>query len=170
MRRGRSSGFSLVEVMVASVMFLAVAVGVLPLFVQSMGSNVEGFESTKGANHSRSHLEEFQQMPFNNVLLEPTGENPRLDYFSHETEQWVAGEPPLDGSDPATWIRTTSVRQYHMSALDDGLLDPDSEALESGANPDWIHLKEIEVRIEAERNSPFGGPARDLTFRILKTR
>jgi hypothetical protein len=170
MRLGRTGGFSLVEVMVASVMFLAVAIGIVPVFIQSMGSNVAGFESTKGSNHSRSHLEALQQIPFNSAELEPTGESPRLDYFSLDTELWVPGQPPDDGSDPALWLRTTSVRQYHMSALDDGILDPDTEALETGADPDWIHLKEIEVRIQGERATPFGGPGRDLTFRILKTR
>lgn len=170
MRKGKRGGFSLIEVMVASIMFLAVAVGIVPMFVQSMGSNVAGFESTKGTNYNRSQLEELQQLPFNSVLLEPTGDDPRRDYFSMESARWIPGEPPGDGSDTALWVRTTAVRQYHMSALDDGLLEPETEALEIGASPDWIHMKEIEVTIRGERSPPFSGLGRDLTFRILKTR
>ena len=93
MNTGRRSGFSLIEVMVASVLFLTMAIGIVPVFIQSMGNNLAGFESTKGANFSRSHLEELQQLNFNSALLIPTGDDPHIDYFSIADKHWVPGAP-----------------------------------------------------------------------------
>ena len=169
LRRRRQAGFSVAEVLIASLIFMAILVGVLPLFIQSMRSNVSAGDATSGSNFARSQLEEFLQLPFNSPVLTPNEDAPREEYFSNRDKVWVLGEPPDDGSDPALWQRTTTVRQYHISALDDGDLDPEGEALDAAADPAWVHLKQIQVEIRGRRSSVTGGGAPSFSFEVLKS-
>ena len=125
-------GFSLIEVLVASTILLVVAVGILPLFASSIKSNQSGNDSTQVANFARERLERFIELPFNStdMTIDAGSEKTFTEYFSLADRIWVAGAAPAD--DPALWTRTTVVRQYPVEALEDGQLDPASEALAAG--------------------------------------
>ena len=116
-------GFSLIEVMIASVLLLIVALGVLPLFTRSIVNNVAGGEYSEVSNLARSRAEQFRRLPFTSaeMTIDP-GNDERLfeDYYSHETSEWIDGAPPDDDSDTVLWERTTIVRQYGVAALRDG--------------------------------------------------
>lgn len=165
--RRRGDGFSLIEVLIASAIFLTIALGVLPLFSRSLRDNRSGAESTELTNLARSRLEEFFQLPFDSPRLTlATGIELVFDeYYSQSSESWKTGAPPT--ADPAVWTRTTRVRQYQIGALDDGFLDPATEALAAGTAAGQIHLKEIVVQVT--RVSSFFGPPKRLTLRTLKS-
>ena len=61
---GRARGFTLVEVLIAAAILLVVALGILPLFMRSIVSNMEGSDHTQVANAARARAEEFFQLPF----------------------------------------------------------------------------------------------------------
>ncbi|HYG64411.1 MAG TPA: hypothetical protein VEL74_17670 [Thermoanaerobaculia bacterium] len=146
----RSGGFSVIEVLIASAIFLVIAVGLLPLFAQSITSNLAGRETTDTTNHGRSRLEEIDQLSFFNPnLTVPAGETEGTvqEYWSQKDKIWKAGAPPL--ADPALWMRTTRVRQFSVSDLnDDGTFD---SPLDGDAAPGQVHLKEIQVAVRSAR-------------------
>lgn len=166
-RRTPAAGFSMVELLVASLLFLMTVLGILPLFMDAGTSNVVAHDSTSGSNFARSQLEEFEQLPFNSARLVPNADDPLVEYYSIGSHEWKAGEPPSDGSDPGSWVRTTTVRQFNVSALDDGTLDPDTEALDVGADPAWVHLKQVSVELRSLRESGALGPAQVIAFDVM---
>ena len=172
-RRARSggAGFSLIEVLIAMVILLIIAVGIMPVFTQASVSNVSGNDSTRVSNFARDRAEEVVQYPFNSTEMTITAGSeaqlpPGGEYFSARDEVWKPGAPTA--GDPGPFTRTTIIRQYHVEALEDGVLDI-AEALPAGAAPGDIQLKEIEVTIEGTRvlGSTLG-PAKRLTVRVLK--
>lgn len=161
-----SRGFSLVEVLIATAIFFIIAMGLLPLFTQSMANNVAGRESTEVNNYVKSRTEEMLQLPFNaESMTIPAGSNVLevVDYWSHAEQAWKPGSPPA-GTD-AIWVRTARIRQFNFGDLADGSLDnplPGSTAIEQ------VHLKEIEIEVRGTRNSgPFGG-AKRMNVRMLR--
>jgi type II secretory pathway pseudopilin PulG len=183
-RRPRVAGFSVVEVLIAAAIFLIIAVGTLPLFVQAMRSNVEGNDSTQVSNWARTRAEQFFQLPFNSspatrARLGAEPDLPTLDilannerrfdeYYSRAQRLWLAGTPPVDGSDPAEWTRTTFVRQYDIRALDDEILAP-AEALTAAATASEIDVKEITVLVQSVGlGSRLGSPKR-VAMRVVKS-
>lgn len=166
---GRSAGFSLIEVLIAAALLLAIALGVLPLITRSMVNNLSGSESTKVANMGRSRLEQVYQLPFGSPEMTVTAgsENVLDEYFSLQDEVWKDGVAPVDGSDPAMWTRTTTIRQYSVNALDDEVLDP-AEALPAGTDLSRIHLKSVEIVVQGLRAGTVLGPTKQITLRGLK--
>ncbi len=166
-RRRGPGGFSLIEALVAAAIFLIIALGLVPLFTRSMISNAAGAESTDVSNFGRSRLEQFYQLPFNSadLTIDAGTEKQFDDYFSFADHTWKTGAAPV--GDPASFERTTIIRQYGIGALTDGVLDPD-EALPAGEDATFIHLKEIEVNIVASRASGVMGPAKQINLRVLK--
>ncbi len=166
---GRSRpAFSLIEVLIAAALLLIIALGVLPLFTQAMVSNTAGNESTQVSNFARSRLEEYQQLPLNGASLTvPIGSTELTveDYYSFADEAWKSGPEPA--GDPARWSRTTVVRQYGVSALDDGILTPD-EALDGGTEESFVHFKEVEVTVRGGRAGGVLGPSKAIILRLLK--
>lgn len=164
-----SAGFSLIEVLIAGLLLLGIALGVLPLFTSSMVNNTSGSESTKVANMARSRLEQLYQLPFSSPEMTITAgtENALDQYYSIYDDMWKDGIAPVDGSDPAAWTRTATVRQYAVSALDDEVLDP-AEALPAGTDPSLVHLKEIEIIVQGLRQSTVLGPTKQITLQGLK--
>ena len=164
-----AAGFSLVEVLIAAMLLLMIALGVLPLFTSSMVNNTSGSESTQVANMARSRLEQLYQLPFSSPEMTITAgsENILEQYYSIHDEIWKDGPAPGDGSDPAAWTRTATVRQYAVNALDDEVLDP-AEALPSGTEVSRIHLKEVEILVQGLRTGTVLGPTKQITLRGLK--
>lgn len=169
------AGFSVVESLIASLILLVIALGIIPLFARALRDNTTGADATQASNHGRASLEEYQQLPFNNQALtlapgattltrdESWAQGTR-DTFGDDDEGWWPGAPSDRGL--LLWTRTTTVRQFGINDLDDGRL---TNPLPGGTQPAFVHLKEVEVRLESERpvGSPLG-PGRQVVFRVLK--
>ena len=163
-----TAGFSLVEVLIAALLLLVVALGVLPIFTRSMVASLSGNDASQASNFGRSRMEELYQLPFNSPGLAVTAgiEARAVEWWSPANRSWRTGpQPPV-----SPWTRTTRVRQFALGGLVDADEDGEwDEPLDAGADPAFVHLKEIEVRLESNRTpgSPLGG-ARPITLRVLK--
>lgn len=167
-RRGRETrrseaGFSLVEVLIATLLFMAVALGVLPLFTRSMIANQSGADATRVSQLALSHVEELMAPPFDSPMVDPGTSD---EYFSEVDGVWKLGAPPTSG-DRVLWTRATRVTQHSLSDLDaDGVLD---DPLPVGADESSIHLKLIEVRVGMTREvGSAHGRRPDLALRAIR--
>lgn len=168
-RRTRGErGFSLIEVLIASGILLVVALGVLPIFAQAIVNNRAGADYTQATNIAKSELERLYSLPFASPELQVVGAaTERVDYFSQYQQKWISGPAPT--ADPALWTRTTTIRQYSLGGVvdidKDGAFDP---PLPEGTPATFVHVKEIEIRVESGRGgSPLGGGKR-ITLRTYK--
>jgi len=174
------SGFSMLEVLVAGTIMLFIALGLVPLFAQAIRNNETGSDVTQGTNGNKSRLEESLQLPFNNSALDvPAGldEGQVVDSFAQgdrtktgdANEKWWPGAPADKGL--LLWTRTTRIHQYSMGDLDkrtkDYVLTP-SEREPGGTDPIYVHLKEVEVVLESEKEHALFGGGRRITFHLLK--
>jgi hypothetical protein len=159
-------GMTLLEVMMASLLFLAVSLGVIPMFTQSLVSNTSGNDSTKAANFARARAEELMQLPFNHrdLTVEAGSAKTLEEYCSSNDPVWHPFPVP-NGLQPA-WTRSTIVRQYNVDALADNVVDID-EALPAGTDPSFVHLKEIAVAVE-QGGVFFTSSAKTITVRTLR--
>jgi len=162
-------GFSVIEVMIATLIFLIIAVGILPLFASSARNNLEGREATEVSNFGRSILENLLQVDFNDARLTIPGGKTSLtadEYYSQKDQVWRAGTGST--SDPAAWRRTTIVRQYGYADLsDDGIFN---SPLPGGTSAGQIHIKEIEVQVwhaRSQTSLTLGAPRR-YTVRAMR--
>lgn len=167
--RARGRGFTLIEVLIGLFFLLVISLGILPIFFRSSIENIAGKESTEVTNLGRSELEEFRELSFDSASLTiDTGSSKTFDeYYSAQDKEWKPGLPPTDGSDPPRWTRVTTVRQYHANAFDDGRFEPD-EALPAGADNSLVHIKEIHITLQSNREGAGLGPAKSTELRVLK--
>lgn len=163
-RRRMTSGFSLVEVLIAAVIILFIALGIIPLFTSAMSSNLSGQSSTESANLVRSRLEEFWQMPIDAPELTINAGNERIYYEILDEEgsgDWVVvaspPSPPPAGTD---WVRTTTIRQYSADDL--------GTPLDASASPATIHIKELVVQVASARVAGPLGAGKSLAIRAYK--
>jgi Tfp pilus assembly protein PilV len=180
--KGRSAvaGFSLIEALIAAAILLMIALGLIPLFARSIVDNSLGNDATQASNHGKTHLEELLQLPFSNQRLTVPAASTELaavdtftlgnqDQIGDAGEGWWPGAPTDKGR--IAWTRTTRVRQYGITDLDDGVLDA-GEAKSGGTQPIFIHLKEVEVQMDSSRQSLQAdgtrGTNRALTLRVLR--
>ena len=167
--RRTDRGFSVVEVLIATLIFLIIAVGILPLFAASTRNNMEGREATEVSNFGRSVLEDLMQVDFNHARLTVPMGNTALttqEYFSQKDQVWKTGTGSL--ADPAVWRRTTIVRQYGYPDLEDD--DTFNSPLPGGTSSGLVHIKEIEVQVwhaRAQNSLALGGPRR-YSVRVLR--
>lgn len=172
-------GFSVIEVLIASAIFLIIAIGILPLFVRAMTSNTVGNDYMNAANHGRSGLEALLQTTFDSTNLTPDAGQAlktTTDYWVQTDnksgpekmgdELWVA-TPVAATNGNTLWTRTTTVRQYSVNSLEDLNLQT-TEAQPGGTDPIFIHLKEVRVRLEGGRSGGGFGGAKTVTLRVLK--
>ncbi|MEM1245436.1 MAG: prepilin-type N-terminal cleavage/methylation domain-containing protein [Acidobacteriota bacterium] len=160
------SGFSLIEVLIAAALLLIVSVGILPMFTRSITNNLQGKQATEATNLARSELERMIQLPANDPALTLIAGNElvRNEKWSKDSKRWydVSSFPSTEID---TFERTVTVRQFSMNALADGVLDA-SELLDASADPQAVHLKEIEVQVGAP---PSGmSPGKQVTLRMYK--
>jgi prepilin-type N-terminal cleavage/methylation domain-containing protein len=153
----KNTGFTVVEVIIASAIFLILAVGLLPLFARSITNNLAGRETTDTTNYGRSRLEQLDQMSFLSASLAvPSGstEGVTQEFWSPKDKIWKTGAPT--STDPALWYRTTRVRQFSVSDLgDDATFDT---PLDGSAAAGQVHIKEIQVAVKSARSEgPLGG-------------
>ena len=179
-RVGDAAGFSMIEVLVAATLLLFIALGLIPLFTRAIRDNETGSDTTQASSGNKSKLEETLQLPFNNSALDvPAGlaEGQVVESYAQgdrykvgdANEGWFFGAP--SGKGLLLWTRTTRVHQYSMGDLDkrsrDFVLEED-EREPGGSDPTYVHLKEVEVTLESEKESTLFGGGRRVTFRVLK--
>ena len=163
-----AAGFSLVEVLITSVMVVGIALSTVPMFTQSMVNNTAGKDATEVSNEARRHLERLLELPFGSAELTLAGGTARQtsEYFSLLDDAWHAYPLPA-GNAGVLWMRFTTVRQYALPALQDGVLET-AEALAFDAQPHSVHMKEIEVKVE-QIGAAFG-PSKRITLKTLKVK
>jgi len=174
--RSAAAGFSLIEALIAAAILLVIALGLIPLFTRSIVENSLGNDATQASNHGKTELEELLQLPFNHQRLTVPAGAPQVqtaesfalglpDQIGDANEGWWPGAPTNRGR--IAWTRTTTVRQYGIGDLDDGVLDP-KEAKLGGTQPIFVHLKEVEVQMDSSRQLRLPAGNRGLTLRVLK--
>jgi len=163
-RRSRAAGFSFIEVIIASLLMLMIAVSVLPMFTEAASSNVTGREYTEVANFARSRAEEFIQLPFNAEPLAITGGTERLheEYYSAGFRKWLPGTVPAPG-DRALWLRQTTIRQFKAADL-----ETSANPLPAGSAPSDVDFKEVVVEVRGASVGSLFGPAKSITVRMIK--
>ena len=138
-------GFSVVEVLVASVILLFVALGIISLFTMATQSNLQGSENTRAANFARERLEELSQLSFNAEPLTVTAGTERAFTEYYDGKTWL----PLLSPDPPVgtlWTRFTKIRQFSVSDLATPI-----SATEAAESPARVQLKEISVFVDSRR-------------------
>lgn len=168
-----SDGFSLVEVLVASFFLLIVLLGVLPVFTRSTVTNQMAYDNTRAAAFARSEMENYFQAPFNDPTATPvmnvptTGSELKVDeYLDPVTHAWLPGPAPAGTS--YEWSKKVTVRQFHISAIDNEVLD-DAEALQGSAHPGNVHLKQVLIEIQRGNKSSLLGPPRTITLNTVRS-
>jgi prepilin-type N-terminal cleavage/methylation domain-containing protein len=149
----RQAGFSLIEVLIAAGIMLIVALGVLPLFTQSMVNNSAGNDYTQVSNYAKSELERLNELPFDSPSLTIPAGQPSIittDFYSPTRRRWVTAV--VLASEKPTWTRTITVEQCSLSGVENGRCEA---TLPGGATPAFVHVKDIEVAIVGGR--PQGG-------------
>lgn len=161
----QSAGFSLIEVMVAGLILLVIALGLIPLYTRSIRSNVEGFDYSQVSNFAKSRAEEFRQLPFNSapLTLDPGDEQLEVqDFYSWNEHRWIDEDDWTAGEDVALFTRTTTVRQLGVTDL--------ASPVPGGSPPAGVHLKEITVEVQGSRESGHVlGPGKTIAVRVLKS-
>lgn len=155
------SGFSLLEVLIAAVILMVIALGLVPLYSRSIRSNLEGFDYTQVSNLAKSRAEEHIQLPFDDPRLTVPGGSTEAsvdDFYSARDKEWVL---VLDDGDSALFDRTTTVRQFSVGNV--------TEPLDGNAPPEAVHLKEITVAVRANRAGAAFGPGKAITVRVFKS-
>ena len=175
-----AGGFSLIEVLVAALLLLVIALGLIPLFTRAMLDNASGRDATTATNFDRSQFESLKPMPTSSTPMTvlagqtvlTTQEtwsrgNPKVENDS--SEGWVAGV--VSNTATSRWTRTTRVRQFNGSDLQDRSLD--SPLVGGITMSSQVHFKEIEVSVQGTNQNVIlgsilgGGPR--VTFRSLRS-
>lgn len=146
-------GFSVIEVLVASVILLFVALGTIALFTMATQSNLQGEDNTRAANFARERLEQLWQLSFNAELLTVTSGTERAftEYYDNTQKKWLTlvGSPPVG----TLWTRFTKIRQFSVTDLDTPI-----SAADAADDPASVQIKEISVSVDSTRvGGPFGG-------------
>ena len=148
--RPHEACFSLVEVLIASVLLLFIVIGVLPLFSRSMMNNIQGNDASNITNSAVESFETLFTVPFNNDLITvPAGSTlvQRQQFYSLKTNQWLAVIP---SGDQSQYTRQLSLRQFSFADVaDDGTFDT---PLDGGAEPGNIQFKSFELEIGNNRS------------------
>lgn len=178
-----SSGFSMIEALIAAGILLIIAIGLLPVFTRAVQDNVTGNDASQATNNSRTRVEEMLAVPFANQLMTvPAASTEKvtsdsyaqgaIDQAGDLNEGWWPGTPTGKGT--ILWTRTTRVRQYSISALDDGDLDRlddgqlGQDELPGNTQPTFVHLKEIEVVINNPKQGGVLGTGRGILLRGVR--
>lgn len=178
--RASSQGFSLIEVLVAAVLLLVIALGLVPLFTRAMIDNANGRDATTATNFDRSQIETLSAIPFhfapltlpaNSTVLQTDASwsrgDPKVD--NDTSEGWQAGL--VANTATTRWTRTTRVRQFGILDLADGVLD---NPLPGNSVDAVVQLKEIEVSVQGYNTGSnvlgqlFGSGPR-VSFRFLRS-
>lgn len=176
---------SMLEVLIATGVMLVIALSILPLLLRSLANNNQGAEATQAAIFVAGELDTRLQLPFDRGEMRVIdGLNERVDVETQAlagdvsipelvdappNRRWADGEP--DDPNAMQWRRSVRLRQFSLVDLQPdagtGITSLDSP-LPGGTNAQFVHLKEIEVRVETGRQSGISGVGQDFTVRVLK--
>lgn len=177
--RAANGGFSLIEVLVASLLLLVIALGLIPLFTRAMLDNANGRDATTATNFDRTHLETMSAIPFDFAKMTVPNGQPYLEakeFYSRgditidsdSGEGWKTGTPS-SYLDRARWTRRTRVRQYQAIDVKNHVF---ASPKVGGTEEAFVQIKEVEAMIEGLNqdktmigNILGGGP--QVTFRLL---
>lgn len=172
----RQAGYSLIEALVAAALLLVIALGLIPLFARSIDNNSVGSDYSQATMHAKTDLEGLQKMPFHNAGLELDAGVTTLQDVRYVERGIQRGTPvtafdwELDpaAAEPVLWTRTTGLRQFSISAFDDGVLD-DDEALPGGTPDHFVQVKELTVSMDSGKVDPGRMAAIGrVTFQLMK--
>lgn len=162
------AGMSLVEVVLASLILLLIAIGILPMFTRSMASNVAGSDSTYLSNMAVERAEELLQLPYDSPdLTVPDGLDSLVveEVYTAQDEAFILGTAATARSADKlpVWTRVTTVQQFNVNDLTTPVPGtpvgfPDQSAT----------VKQIEVAVSGLREGGPLGVSRSLTVRVLK--
>ncbi|MCP3961586.1 MAG: hypothetical protein GY719_27405 [bacterium] len=174
-------GFSLVEGLIAAALLLVVAVGILPLFMRALESNISGGRSSQITTFVSADIEAVNQLIVDrdewdltgsDFLTLDVGTNTGTDFWDIGTlsdgvqparlgdEEWVDEE--TDATGPILWSRDMVLRKYSLGDVQ--ILagtDATADALVTVGHPMLFdspldtdlnaHLTEIRVTIQENR-------------------
>lgn len=148
------AGFTLVEVLVIAILVALVLLSLVPLFTQSMMSNLEGWTATEGVSFGRTELEDKSAMQLDrpDVVVSGGIENETEQVWNGEDREWLDPDDP-DAPGLVIWERTTRVRQFSISDLvaeDEKRFD---NPLAGDIDPRFVHFREINVWVEHQRGA-----------------
>ncbi|HVR97393.1 MAG TPA: prepilin-type N-terminal cleavage/methylation domain-containing protein [Thermoanaerobaculia bacterium] len=185
LRRDARAGFSLIETLIAGAILLIIALGLIPLFTQSMANNSLGNDYAQASTLSKGELESLQKLPFENLdvtVANGKKETQRLGYMEQPALGQAIDPGQWEFVDPghSRWTRTTVIRQYNVRALneDDWRLEEDElkfggdpilqpgELLDENANT--VQIKSIEVQLDSPKRQSILGGINRMTFVLLK--
>jgi len=166
-RRRGQSGVSLIEALIAVLLLLFIALGILPLMTRAMVNNLQGHQSTALSNIAKSRIEEYMQFGFNSFELTLTTGTELVvdDWYSAADQLWYVGVP--NAGDIADFTRSTTVRQYtvQQDPLNPG---PPIGPLDASVSTVLVHLKEIEVTAATTANNTAIGRGKQIMVRAFK--
>lgn len=159
--------------MIASVILLVIALGVIPLFVRSVTLNQEGRLASIATSIASSELERLMDSPFNGPELTLGPSQSEILVEEYQAEQGGDWELATNYTeeDGYAFHRIVRIRQFGLGALSATsgtatTLD-EAERLPEGTPENQVQVKEIVVQVES---GPFaGGSAKQVTLRVLKT-
>jgi hypothetical protein len=172
----------MVEALIATGILLIIAIGMIPLFTRSIANNAMGNDYTQASAHGKTDLERWEKMPFssNDLTITAGSTQQQVKYIQRGIQQgtpvkdsdwtWTA---PANGA-TVIWTRTTRVRQFNISAFDDGLLTA-SEALPAGTDPTFVQVKEVTTLLDSgkmstptQQRTPAFSAIRQTSFQVMK--
>jgi type II secretory pathway pseudopilin PulG len=163
--RAGDAGFSLIEVLVAALILVLVVLALVPLFAQSMNNTLAGREYSVASQFGRSRADELYQLPLESeeMLVAPGDrESVSSELWDPDADAWTATAP----ASPSPWRRTTTVRQYNVNdLLQEGRL---VHELDGGAPAPQVHLREVIVEVESEREGGAAGSGRSVTLTTVR--
>ena len=181
-RDSGEAGFSLAEALIAAAILLIIALGMIPLFSRAMINNTLGNDYTQATSHGTVAVEEAWEQPLiSSDLALTTGTSKQhvrylMDKGFNTTAtpvtdlDWIF-TPPVSGTDPVLWTRTTQLRQFHIDSLSDGELTA-LEAVPAGLGPQSFQILEVTAQLDSGKMragnvGAFGG-IRQTSFQYLK--
>jgi type II secretory pathway pseudopilin PulG len=161
---------SLIEVLIAVLLMVTVALSLLPLFSRSIRQNREGGNYTEVTNIARSALDMYIQMDFNSPMLQvPVGSTllERHEYWDEATRTWrtmADGDAQPPGGN--RWQRTIQIRQFAGGDITDGSLD---NPLDGGEDIENVQLKVIRVIVRPRWLGTILGRPQPYALETVKT-
>lgn len=150
--RRREGGMSLIEVLIAVLIMVVIALGILPLFSRSVRQNREGANYTDITNVARSALEEYLRLDFNAPEMTLPGGSTQLftkQVYDRQLQRWVdstvAIPAPANAAKPHLYERWIVIQQFTSGDFtSDGYLD---DPKPGNTDRMLIQLKRIRVTV-----------------------
>lgn len=177
----RRGGYSLVEALVALLIFQFIALAILPLMLRGVTNNRRGGEALEVSRELQSKVETLRQLPYDAgdmVLADGSPAGVENEIWVHRPDAlpqagWEAGTfgDYVGGDGVVIWTRETRIEQFNIADL-----EPDSTGLvrlespiEGGSRGFNVHLKQIEGTVRGTRIAGPLGAGQELTVRFIRS-